>query len=261
MVRVEAAEVLEMMAFGADKITRPTFRNLLAGFEEFEHRPKNERWLEHLRARQWVKKSGRGHWAVYQLTEAGRRHAQRDNPTREWDRPWDGSWRVVMFDLPETRRAERYQLWQALRARRLGMLQRSVWVWPHDLRAILAEIIRAEGVPECFCGFTARELFLCKHDELVQTAWPWEEIEQRQRSYLRHPMLTKREITRVGDLAGWARLARAERNSYAEAFVFDPLLPRQLLPKGYLGVSVHDLSEQRRAQLSARARQLAIEVV
>ena len=257
MAHIDPVEVLELLAYAADKLSRPTLRNLLAGFEEFEHRPENVRWLESLRARNLVEKSGRGRWAVYNVTEAGRRFSQRPDPAEHWNRRWDGAWRVVTFDLPEARRAERYRLWQALRARRLGLLQRSVWIWPHDLRAILAEIIKAEGVPECFCGFSARELFLCTDAELVATAWPWEEIDRRQKAYLQHPRLTSRAITRVGGWTEWTQLARLERSSYVDAFVFDPLLPRMLWPKGYRGTAVQEASTERRRELQARARKIS----
>jgi DNA-binding transcriptional regulator PaaX len=107
-------------------------------------------------------------------------------PRTEWAKRWDGIWRVVTFDLPEVRHKERHRLSRALRGRQLGFLQRSVWVWPHDVQPILNEIIETEGVPECFCGFQANKLLLCTDAEIVASAWDFVEITRSQRGYLTH---------------------------------------------------------------------------
>lgn len=45
---------------------------------------------------------------------------------------WDGRWRVVIFDVPEQRRHDRYFLRQQLRAMDFHLLHKSVWVSPYD---------------------------------------------------------------------------------------------------------------------------------
>lgn len=71
------------------------------------------------------------------LTEDGKRRALRYNlETMSLTRPrrWDGKWRIVIFDIPEKKRAGR----EALRAkfRELGLvkLQKSVWAWPYECK-------------------------------------------------------------------------------------------------------------------------------
>jgi phenylacetic acid degradation operon negative regulatory protein len=174
-----------------------------------------------------------------------------------WDEPWDGLWRVVTFDVPESRRNDRKRLWQALRARKLGLLQRSVWVWPRNVESILNEIIHAQGIPECFCGFEARRLFLCTDAEVVAAAWDFEEITRRHKAYLDHPVLTHRAVKNSRDLTRLAALARAERTAYEYAFVFDPLLPRLLLPKAYRGMDVQQRHEEFRQLMRQRLTALA----
>lgn len=44
---------------------------------------------------------------------------------------WDGKWRVLMFDLSESRRRERDQLRHLLRAAGFVRIQDSVWVYPY----------------------------------------------------------------------------------------------------------------------------------
>jgi DNA-binding transcriptional regulator PaaX len=144
-----------------------------------------------------------------------------------------------------------------LRSRNLGLLQRSVWIWPHDLTQILREIIQVKGLPENFCGFTAPELFLCTHAEVVATAWNWEEITRRHRTYLTHLTANRAALQKAATLAALAGVARLERQAFAFAFSLDPLLPRTLLPDGYLGCETWERHAQFRDLLHTQLDQLA----
>jgi phenylacetic acid degradation operon negative regulatory protein len=212
--------------------------NALAGFEEYQHRFRHDNLIRRLEADNLVARSGRGKKAVFSLTEHGHRRVHVPDPSAHWKRGWDGLWRVVTFDLPETQRKDRVQLWKALRAHRLGLLQRSVWIWPDELEPVLNDIVRVEGIPECFCGFEARRLFLCSHQEIVATAWDWEEIGRRQDGYLKSVSATGRVLDKIRDLPRLAAEARSERQAFEYAMEFDPLLPRELWPKGYVGSKV-----------------------
>jgi phenylacetic acid degradation operon negative regulatory protein len=255
--RLDYAEVLDLFLWTMDKLARPTFNNLLAGYEEYEHRGESRALFHELERRQFLQRTGDGPRATYRITAEGVRRAQVDDPTVSWDTRWDGAWRVVTFDLPEVRRKDRQILWRALRARKLGLLQRSVWIWPHSLEAILAEIVDTEGVPECFCGFTARELFLCTTPEVVASAWDWKRIGQRHEEYLRHPSLTGNPAAAVRDLGCLAALARCERWVYQSAFSLDPLLSRSLWPRGYRGADVQQMHLRVRRLLALRFVELA----
>jgi len=253
MPRLDYAEVLDLFFWTMDKLTRPTLQNLLAGYEEYAHRPDHVRLFLRMERQGLLERAdSSGTEPVYCITADGIRRARVNDPRIEWNRSWDGQWHVVVFDLPEVRRKDRHQLWRALRARKLGLLQRSVWIWPHPLQPILEEIIQAEGIPECFCGFTVRDLFLCSHAEVVASAWNWEEIGKAHESYLKHPVLTGRALAEARDLGQLAALARNERRSYSYAFALDPLLPHALWPKGYRGAEVHRQSEQFRCRLNEK---------
>ena len=258
MARLDYAEVLDLFLWTMDKLTRPTLCNLLAGYEEYAHRPENRAAFYQLERQRFLERNGRGTCATYRITAEGVRRAQVTEPHDAWDRPWDGAWRVVIFDLPEERRQDRQMLWRALRARKLGLLQRSVWIWPHPLPPVLGDdVIEAQSVPERFCGFTARELFRCTHAEVVACAWDWVEIASRQANYRHHPTLSGNPIAATGDLAALAALARCERRLYQSAFSLDPLLPRTLWPKDYQGVATQQFHQRFRRALALRYVELA----
>jgi phenylacetic acid degradation operon negative regulatory protein len=235
MARVDYADILDLFCWGMDKLTRPTLRNLLAGYEEYAHRRQSTQVLLRLEQAMLIRRSGKKSATTFCITAKGWERAQVCNPEHNWNHPWDDAWRVVVFDVPEARRKERKLLWQALRSRNLGLLQRSVWIWPHDLTRILHEIVQVKGLPENFCGFTAPELFLCTHAEVVATAWNWEEIARRHQTYLTHLTANRATLQKATTPAALAGVARLERQAFDFAFSLDPLLPRALLPDGYLG--------------------------
>jgi len=239
-------------------VARQTWRALVRAYAGISGTSLEDAALRRLQRRGLLERCGHGAKASFRVTAAGGRQALQLHPSPRWDAPWDGSWRVVVFDLPETRRKDRHRLWRALRARKLGVLQRSVWIWPAPLEPILEEVIVAEGVPECFCGFETRRVFLCTNSELVVTAWDFEEINRRQRAYLHQPAGMIAAIGKARNLTHLAAVGRAEWLAYEHAFSCDPLLPRALWPAEYQGPLVHEQHlafrrcfRQRLSQLSA----------
>lgn len=249
-------EVLDVLCWGVDKLARPTFSNLLAGYDEDRYRTLGRAFWRRLEKERWIVRSGQGAGTTFSITAKGRTLCDVINPAEVWRLRWDGLWRLVTFDIPETRRKDRKTLWRELRFRRLGLLQQSVWIWPHDIQPILHEIIQAKGIPECFAGFECARLFLCSDAEVVESAWDFEAIGRSHEAYLHCIADMIQSIHRASDLTTLARRARDEREMYAAAFAMDPLLPRGLWPKGYRGMSVHASHRDARSVLATRLRKL-----
>ena len=80
---------------------------------------------------EWVETS---HGKVLRITEAGESKLARlslQEITKK-RRRWDQCWRLVIYDIRETRKAKRQLLREALREIGFYRLQDSVWVYPHD---------------------------------------------------------------------------------------------------------------------------------
>jgi DNA-binding transcriptional regulator PaaX len=58
-------------------------------------------------------------------------------------RRWDGQWRMVVFDIPERRRAVRFRLRGVMREIGFMRLQDSVWVYPYDCEDFIV-LLKAE---------------------------------------------------------------------------------------------------------------------
>jgi DNA-binding transcriptional regulator PaaX len=100
-------------------------------------------------------------------------------------------------------------------------------------------------------------LFLCTDTEVVTTAWDFEAITRAHGTYLKHQVANVPALNRAGDLQGLARVARIERDAYHYAFAVDPLLPRELWPKGYQGALVEERHQAFLARLRTRLKELA----
>lgn len=92
-------------------------------------------------------RKGYGAHARLDLTEKGKRLAQnlyeREEIVVAKPARWDGRWRIVMFDVWESRRAARDRLRYLLQKIGFVKIQQSVWAYPYDCEEVIA-LIRAE---------------------------------------------------------------------------------------------------------------------
>ena len=73
------------------------------------------------------------------LTPKGEREIRRleVRVARPTPRKWDGKWRILMFDIPEYRKALRQKIRTMLRTIGFIRLQDSVWVYPYDCEDLI----------------------------------------------------------------------------------------------------------------------------
>lgn len=245
-MKTHTEELLYFLLWSADTLMRPTWRNLNDPFETWAWRNGLGRRLAQLERDKLVERHPDPDLArVVRLTETGRRTALggRD-PVNCWSRSWDGLWRLVMFDLPAHRHELRQQLWRTLRRHHFGYLQLSVWITPDpatDLRAVLGE---TKVQADAFLVIEGRPAAGESDREIVQAAWDFPRINRR---YERHLAFLKDDPPCDARLVEWAR---REIAGWRAAVALDPLLPRSLLPSGYLGTDVLQRRRQAFAQLA-----------
>jgi DNA-binding transcriptional regulator PaaX len=257
MKTVDCEEVLEALGWLFDKLSRPTLGNWLSAYAGYSHHDSARRLFARMERDKLIRHGRSGKELKFTITEQGWARLRDGDPEYGWRRQWDGHWRAITFDVPETRRKDRELLWKALRVRKLGLLQRSIWVWPHELRPIIKDLIRVEGLPECFFGFTTRDIWLCKDAEIVASSWDWEQIGRRQRAYLEQPATRLRALERADSAEKLAQAARAEWRCYRSAFSLDPLLPQRLLPPPYAGRAVQERHQAFRTLLARQWSRLS----
>lgn len=231
-------ELLCMLLWACETFSRPTFRNLTESFEGWAYRNGFLRQLQRLEKQNWIERSpGKPGDRLHRLTEAGRFHALggRD-PEACWNRRWDRRWRLVLFDVPEVRTADRQRLRLYLRSRGFGCLQNSVWITPNPVSQERARLADGPVDVGTLILLEARPCAGETDEQIVAGAWDFADLNQR---YAAHQAVLARRPRRSLDSKEAAQAFyswfRAEREAWMNAIECDPLLPEPLLPPGYAG--------------------------
>jgi phenylacetic acid degradation operon negative regulatory protein len=170
--------------------------------------------------------------------------------TVESSEKWDGIWTVVVFGIPETLRKRRNELRNELIMLGFGMLFGSVWISPYNKSDETRKLIRSLRLEKHAVVFQCQtdELKCCNNVmDIVYRVWNLKRIESLYKTHIK----------------GWEQLAyfldeAIKKNKQLEArklfpkilkmqldmmdvYVEEPALPKELLPKNWIGFSFHDL--------------------
>jgi phenylacetic acid degradation operon negative regulatory protein len=237
-MKPQTEEFLNFLLWSADKLAKPTFRNLTDSYENWAYRNGLLRQVATLKEQQLVERDRTvPDNRVYRLTRQGRLHALggRD-PQVRWSRKWDGCWRLVLFDVPITQNSHRKQLRRYLRDKGFGCLQNSVWITPDSLEEERRVLGGGKINVESLILLEARPCAGESDSEIVAGAWDFERINHRYAWHLK--ILGERPGGALGNEAAAQTLrcwAMAEREAWLDAVTHDPLLPERILPPSYLG--------------------------
>lgn len=238
IMQPKTEEFLNFLLWSAEKLARPTFRNLTDSYESWAYRNGFMRQVEILERERLIERDGSASGdRLYRLSSQGRLHALggRD-PEERWARPWDGQWRLVLFDVPMKQNIQRQRLRRYLRDRGFGYLQKSVWITPDPLTEERQILGGGKINVELLLLLEARACAGESDLEIVTGGWDFEAINRRYARYLK--ILDERPCSEVRDEAAAKALQRwaaAERESWLESVTNDPLLPARILPPDYLG--------------------------
>jgi len=242
-MRPQNEELLYFLLWTAEGFLRPTWRNLDESFESWAWRRGLARRLTDLARQRLIEhRPGPDLGRVVRLTEAGKRLALggRD-PTERWSRPWDGLWRLVLFDLPSREVPLRQRLRRILHRDHFGYLQNSVWITPDPADPIRETLRQISIAPDVFIVIEGRPASGEPDQEIVRGAWNFDRINQL---YARYLTATKHIPSGQARLVLWLQ---QELSAWRDAVRADPMLPMSLLPADYLGQKAY----QRRKEILA----------
>jgi phenylacetic acid degradation operon negative regulatory protein len=217
-------------------LAHPTLGRLTAG--AYDDEPL-ERKLRRLAARGVITLPEPADPRILHLTELGHSIASGGiSPKARWARPWDGRWRMVLFDVAEQERPLRTRLRYVLRQARLGYLQGSVWISPDPLGELRDTIRSLTANPEALLFFEGLPSAGESNEALVKGAWDFRRLAAAHREcleFLHHAPADSAPPQR------WRTWLVEERENWFRALKLDPLLPEKLLPRDYLGKEVSAL--------------------
>ena|SRR3989344_1103905 len=144
-------KVLAISGFAVAVLAMPGLANVLQLFQPKDQKEKNRlrRTIKNLHNRKVIRISEKGNNTQIEITEKGKRlllaydleHMNIPVPKR-----WDCLWRVVLFDIPETKRRARGELNFRLRDIGFEPLQKSAFVFPYECEKEIKFISEYFGV-------------------------------------------------------------------------------------------------------------------
>ncbi|MBI2918168.1 MAG: winged helix DNA-binding protein [Chloroflexi bacterium] len=172
--------------------------------------------------------------------------------------PWDGQWDLVTYTIPESRRDLRYRLRQELSQLGYGPLDGACWVSPNDHSQEVLALASSLGEGRVQV-FRASYLGPFGPQHLVRRCWDLDITQDKYRGFIgkyRPHLEAFREAARAG--SPWdARECFMERfqliHEYRRFHFYDPELPPELAPEGWLSGEAAALFNELHGLLEGKA--------
>lgn len=195
---------------------------------------------------------------IFRLTGQGQQRVWGEiDPPARWGRPWDGMWRLAMFDVPQAQVALRTKLRRKLRELRFGWLQNSVWLSPDPVSKLMEELSARKVSVESLLFIEGRPAGGETDAELVAGGWDFVRLTKMQADYLKF-LRQRPALGRSTKGTEWAAWLDAEHRAWHAVARLDPFLPDALLPAGYAG---KEAWQARQETLHRAGRAMADEIV
>lgn len=169
------------------------------------------------------------------ITNRGQQAWQRDFSFLAMrDTPWDGKWRLVIFDLPEDKKSIRESLRRKLYKLGFGQLQKSIYINPFDFVQDMAEFLENKHLLGYAFVLTAKHELMGNAQKLANRVWKLEKINREYKKILK-------ELKRLKTINNEQKrevLLRRLFFDLSDLLVRDPILPKELLPDDWLGDKV-----------------------
>src|ERR1700754_3054036 len=199
--------------------------------------------LSRMRREGWFTTCRDGRQTSYALTARSIKMLD-EGRARIFDRgrdDWDGTWRMVIYAVPEESRGERDRVRRTLTWHGFGPLAAATWISPHP---------RLEVVREALAGLAATRMDLLESRALSRTAdremafrcWDLDGL-ARDYTELISEYSQLPDVSTLAALPGPQALRRQVElvASYRALPFRDPDLPSALLPEGWPGRRAHEL--------------------
>lgn len=191
--------------------------------------------LAKLKKMGWAEKVQKADEVFYRITPKGEKEFDKVlRPLRTMGN-WDGRWRLVMFDIPESKRDVRDRLRRALTKLGLGILQASVWISPNDIKKEVEEIGERLNLKGSIKFFeVTRNQSLDKN--IIEKAWKLPEISDEYKHFNLEAERLFNISSKIQNLRFSAKKLIFE---YAIILQKDPIMPGEFRDKDDLRKRAH----------------------
>lgn len=175
---------------------------------------------------------------TYMLTEKGKQQLYLEFPFfRFVEEEWDGVWRVISYEIPESKRDLRDRLRREMRGWGLGPWHRSFWLTPHPIIEELRSLVYGREEEQYIQAFESTHVF-GDVNGLVEKVWQKSELEKNYRELFKqwHGVLSseKDKSEKIRQVAAL----------YVPVLRADPGVPKSLMGLKWIGFEAFSLFKE-----------------
>lgn len=162
----------------------------------------------------------------YKITNLGRKVLEDFVPVRRFaSLKWDGWWRLIVFDIPESKRVVRNKLRRLLNKYGYGVWQKSIYLSPHPVTKEVNEYLKKNNLDRWVICLECRQVGGMDDKKVAAEVF---KVEERLARYWR---LVKRGDQLVASGANKTEL-KEWVDDWQKESLSDPLLPKELDSSG-----------------------------
>lgn len=155
---------------------------------------------------------------------------------------WEGTWTIVMYDIPISLNSSRDLLRSKLKSLGFGSPQHSVYINPLPLEEAIQKLIESDSVYLKYVWvLRARSVMGMDNKEIAQKSWPLDEINRLYKKLI--GVLPQSKVVKNKN-----ELIEQWRQLFLAVNAADPYLPSELLPEDWQG----DICEKRFVELGGK---------
>jgi DNA-binding transcriptional regulator PaaX len=109
------------------------------------------------------------------------------------NKPWDGYWRIIAYDIPEKYKKTRYLLQQELQTLGFGMMQKSIYISPHDLAEDIQEYLESNHLSDFAFVSVAKRIFGKSNRALAWEVWNLEKLEEKYEEWIENSQIFRQK--------------------------------------------------------------------
>lgn len=217
--------------------------SLIRLLEEFGHNEQSVRAaISRMGKQGWLTSTKRGNKSYYSLTKMGvarineaSKRIFKLNPSK-----WDGSWRMLMYTIPEEKRSIRDELRKELVWSGFGMLLNGCWISPNNLEKEVNLLIEKYNIKSYVHFFLSEYKGPKANEILVNSCWDIDELnakyEEFINEYSKKFVVDKSKILngQMSDAECFVERTKLV-HEYRKFLFIDPGLPEELLMDKWLG--------------------------
>jgi len=184
-----------------------------------------------------VEKTKVNNETFYRITDKGEQYLDSVLSTLKFKNSWDKKWRLVIFDIPESRRATRDKLRRALTALGMGLLQSSVWISPQDIKSEIEALEKKYKLLQQLKFFEVSSTAQLDQ-QIIEKAWKAEAINDSLEKFIKE--------------ANWSLKAMGKGNGdrfNAKKLIFEyalilkkgPILPIEFIEQNTIRKQAHEV--------------------